>query len=116
LEWQVMHWTKTVAPSTGSPEMGMPLASLMSKGIITAGAADSAAAGAVAADDSGGGASAGAVGWDLEQPAKAKMAADATLKTRVDLILGIRPPVSMPDITIESYWLMKRRSSRRLDG
>jgi hypothetical protein len=36
------------------------------------------------------------VGCDLEQAAKAKMAAVATLKARVDLILGISPPVSMP--------------------
>jgi len=76
----------------------------MSRGIIVAGAADSATAGAgAAAEDSGAGASVGAVGWDLEQPAKAKMAADATLKARVDLILGIRPPVSMRVITIESF-------------
>jgi hypothetical protein len=83
----------------------------MSKGIMVAdGAADSAAGAAAVADESGagaaaagGGASAGAAGWDLEQPATAKMAADATLKASVNLILGIHPPVAMPDLTISTF-------------
>src|SRR5579875_3255032 len=97
--WQVWHWTKTALPATGSPEIWLPDASLMSSlmapaagGVAAAGAAAVSAAGAAGVVVGAAGAAAGeavealvsgggALVLDLEQPARPAMTIAPTPKT-----------------------------------